>query len=91
VVFVGGELTLEFLELQYDAHSKVYQAPPHVKAGGGVFIIDDFGRQLVRPRDLLNRWMVPLEKHIDFLSLRNGYKFPAPFDCLIIFSTTIAR
>lgn len=89
VVFVGGELTLDFLELQYDEHSHVYQAPPHVKASGGVFIIDDFGRQLVRPRDLLNRWMVPLEKHKDYLSLRNGYKFPVPFDCLIIFSTNL--
>ena len=89
VVFVGGELTLEFLELQYDPHTRVYQAPPHVKAGGGVFIIDDFGRQLVRPRDLLNRWMVHLEKRIDYLALRNGYKFPVPFDCLVIFSTNL--
>jgi predicted ATPase with chaperone activity len=89
VVFVGGELTLEFLELQYDSHSRVYQAPPHVKASGGVFIIDDFGRQLVRPRDLLNRWMVPLEKRVDYLALRNGYKFPVPFDCLVIFSTNL--
>jgi len=89
VVFVGGELTLELLELQYDPHTRVYQAPPHVKASGGVFIIDDFGRQLVRPRDLLNRWMVPLEKRVDYLALRNGYKFPVPFDCLVIFSTNL--
>ena len=89
VVFVGGELTLEFLELQYDPHSRVYQAPPHVKASGGVFIIDDFGRQLVRPRDLLNRWMVPLEKRVDYLALRNGSKFPVPFDCLVLFSTNL--
>ncbi|MCK5483726.1 MAG: ATP-binding protein, partial [Gemmatimonadetes bacterium] len=89
VVFVGGELTLEFLELQYDPQTRIYQAPPHVKASGGVFIIDDFGRQLVRPRDLLNRWMVPLEKRIDYLALRNGYKFPVPFDCLVIFSTNL--
>ncbi|MGB5304401.1 MAG: ATP-binding protein [Gemmatimonadota bacterium] len=89
VVFVGGELTLEFLELQYDPQTRVYQAPPHVKASGGVFIIDDFGRQLVRPRDLLNRWMVPLEKRVDYLALRNGYKFPVPFDCLVIFSTNL--
>jgi predicted ATPase with chaperone activity len=89
VVFVGGELTLEFLELQYDPQTRVYQAPPHLKASGGVFIIDDFGRQLVRPRDLLNRWMVPLEKRIDYLALRNGYKFPVPFDCLVIFSTNL--
>lgn len=89
VVFVGGELTLELLELQYDPHTRVYQAPPHVKASGGVFIIDDFGRQLVRPRDLLNRWMVPLEKRVDYLALRNGYKFPIPFDCLVLFSTNL--
>jgi predicted ATPase with chaperone activity len=89
VVFVGGELTLGMLELQYDEHTRIYQAPPHVKASGGVFIIDDFGRQLVRPRDLLNRWMVPLEKRIDYLALRNGYKFPVPFDCLVIFSTNL--
>lgn len=89
VVFVGGELALEQLELQYDPHTRIYQAPAQVKANGGVFIIDDFGRQLVRPRDLLNRWMVPLEKRIDYLALRNGYKFPVPFDCLIIFSTNL--
>jgi predicted ATPase with chaperone activity len=89
VVFVGGELTLDMLELQYDPHTRVYTAPAQVKANGGVFIIDDFGRQLVRPRDLLNRWMVPLEKRVDYLALRNGYKFPIPFDSLILFSTNL--
>jgi predicted ATPase with chaperone activity len=67
VVFTGGELTLEQLDLQFDPQAKVYQAPFQVKANGGVLIIDDFGRQQVRPRDLLNRWIVPLEKRIDFM------------------------
>ncbi len=89
VVFVGGELTLEQLDLQYDPLTKIYQAPPHVKANGGVFIIDDFGRQLVRPRDLLNRWMIPLEKRLDYLAFRNGHKFPVPFDCFLLFATNL--
>ena len=89
VVFVGGELQLEQLDMQYDPDSRVYQAPSHVKANGGVFIIDDFGRQHVRPRDLLNRWMVPLEKRVDFLEFKNGYKFPMPFDCMLIFATNL--
>jgi len=89
VVFVGGELTLEQLDLQYDSDSRIYQAPSHVKANGGVFIIDDFGRQHVRPRDLLNRWMVPLEKRVDYLAFKNGYKFPIPFDCMLIFATNL--
>ncbi|MEE9208139.1 MAG: ATP-binding protein [Gemmatimonadota bacterium] len=89
VVFVGGELTLEQLDLQYDPLTKIYQAPPHVKANGGVFIIDDFGRQLVRPRDLLNRWMIPLEKRLDYLTFRNGHKFPVPFDCFLLFATNL--
>ncbi|MEJ2547894.1 MAG: ATP-binding protein [Gemmatimonadota bacterium] len=89
VVFVGGELQLEQLDLQYDPDSRIYQAPSHVKANGGVFIIDDFGRQHVRPRDLLNRWMVPLEKRVDYLAFKNGYKFPIPFDCMLIFATNL--
>ncbi|MFQ5529405.1 MAG: ATP-binding protein [Gemmatimonadota bacterium] len=89
VVFVGGEMTLEQLDLQYDPDSRIYQAPSHVKANGGVFILDDFGRQHVRPRDLLNRWMVPLEKRIDFLAFKNGYKFPIPFDCMLLFATNL--
>jgi energy-coupling factor transporter ATP-binding protein EcfA2 len=89
VVFVGGELTLEQMDLQYDPDSRIYQAPSHVKANGGVFIIDDFGRQHVRPRDLLNRWMVPLEKRIDFLAFKNGDKFPIPFDCMLLFATNL--
>ena len=80
VVLTGGELTLEQLDLQYDPYTKLYQAPFQVKANGGVLIIDDFGRQRVPPKDLLNRWIVPLEKRIDFLTLHTGGKFPVPFD-----------
>ncbi|MGH7552812.1 MAG: ATP-binding protein [Longimicrobiales bacterium] len=89
VVFVGGELALEQLDLQYDTYTKMYQAPFQLKAAGGVLIIDDFGRQLVAPRDLLNRWIVPLEKRVDFLTLHTGIKFPVPFDCLLIFATNL--
>lgn len=89
VVFTGGELTLEQLDLEFDPVTKVYQAPFQMKANGGILIIDDFGRQRVRPRDLLNRWIVPLEKRIDFLTLHTGHKFPVPFDCLLIFATNL--
>jgi predicted ATPase with chaperone activity len=89
VVLTGGELTLDQLDLQYDNHTKMYQAPFQVKANGGVLIVDDFGRQRVPPRDLLNRWIVPLEKRVDFLTLHTGNKFPIPFDCLLIFATNL--
>jgi predicted ATPase with chaperone activity len=90
VVITGGELTLDQLDLQYDHHTKMYQAPFQLKANGGVLIIDDFGRQRVPSRDLLNRWIVPLEKRVDYLTLHTGGKFPVPFDCLLIFSTNLA-
>jgi predicted ATPase with chaperone activity len=90
IVVTGGELTLDQLDLRYDAYAKLYQAPFQVKANGGVLIIDDFGRQRVPPRDLLNRWIVPLEKRLDFLTLHTGGKFPIPFDCLLIFATNLA-
>ena len=80
---------LEQLDLQYDFDSKMYQAPFQMKANGGVLIVDDFGRQRVPPRDLLNRWIVPLEKRVDYLTLHTGGKFPVPFDCLLIFATNI--
>lgn len=89
VVMVGGELTLDQLELQFDGQTGVYRAPPQMKANCGVFIIDDFGRQRVRPRDLLNRWMIPLDRHMDFLSLPMGHKLPVPFECLLIFATNL--
>lgn len=88
-VMVGGELTLDQLDLEYDAVAGIYHAPFQLKASGGVLVIDDFGRQRVRPEDLLNRWIVPLEKQIDFLSLRTGTKFRVPFDCLLVFSTNL--
>ena len=90
VVLAGGELTLDQLDLQYDPFTKMYQAPFQLKSNGGVLILDDFGRQRVPPRDLLNRWIVPLEKRIDFLSLHTGGKFPVPFDTLLIFATNLA-
>ena len=89
VVFTGGELMLDQLDLQWDPDTKVYQAPFQVKANGGVLIIDDFGRQRVPPRDLLNRWIVPLEKRVDFLTLHTGTKFPVPFDTLLVIATNI--
>jgi predicted ATPase with chaperone activity len=89
VVLTGGELTLNQLDLEYDNFTKLYQAPFQVKANGGVLIIDDFGRQRVPPRDLLNRWIVPLEKRLDFLTLHTGAKFPIPFDVLLVIATNI--
>lgn len=88
-IIVGGELTLETLDLVYDYNNKFYEAPYQMKANCGIFLIDDFGRQQVRPRDLLNRWIVPLEKRIDFLTLHTGRKFEIPFEVLIVFSTNL--
>jgi energy-coupling factor transporter ATP-binding protein EcfA2 len=88
-VTVGGELTLEGLDLVYDDNNKYYEAAFQMKANGGVLLIDDFGRQLVRPRDLLNRWIVPLESRIDYLTLHTGRKIEVPFDVLVIFSTNL--
>ncbi len=88
-IIVGGELTLEGLDLVFDDVNKFYEAPFQVKALGGILLIDDFGRQLVRPRDLLNRWIVPLENRIDFLTLHTGRKIEVPFDVLLVFSTNL--
>ncbi len=90
VVLVGGELTLEMLDLKYDSQAKTYEAPLHLKANGGTFIVDDLGRQLVRPEDLLNRWIVPMEKRVDYLTLHTGRTFSIPFDELVIFSTNLS-
>jgi predicted ATPase with chaperone activity len=89
VITTGGELTLETLDLVWDDVSKYYEAPFQMKANGGMFLIDDFGRQLVRPRDLLNRWVVPLEKRYDYLTLHTGQKIEVPFEVLIVFSTNL--
>ena len=88
-VVTGGELTLEMLDLRYDTHGHYYEAPLHVKALGGCFIIDDFGRQLVSPTNLLNRWIVPLESRVDYLKLHTGKSFSIPFEELVIFSTNL--
>ena len=89
VIKVGGELTLETLDLVYDGTSKYYEAPFQMKANGGMLLIDDFGRQQARPRDLLNRWIVPLEKRVDYLALHTGRKIEVPFDVLIVFATNL--
>jgi hypothetical protein len=89
VVVVGGELTLEMLDLSFNPISKFYEAPIQLKANGGVFVVDDFGRQRIPPRDLLNRWIVPLESRVDFLTLHTGRKFEIPFNVFIIFATNL--
>ena len=88
-VIVGGELTLETLDLVYSDTARFYEAPFQIKANGGMLLIDDFGRQKVHPTDLLNRWIVPLEKRVDFLTLHTGKKFEIPFDQLVVFSTNL--
>ena len=88
-VVTGGELTLEMLDLSFNALAKFYEAPLHVKALNGTFLIDDFGRQLVSPEALLNRWIVPLESRKDFMKLHTGKSFSLPFDALVIFSTNM--
>ncbi len=89
MVMVGGELTLEALELSYNPVAGFYKAPVQAIANGGVLVIDDFGRQRVAPRDLLNRWIVPLESRVDFLTLNSGQKFELPFMTLVSFATNI--
>ena len=89
-VTAGGELTLEMLDLSFNALAKYYEAPLHVKALGGVFLIDDFGRQIVSPEALLNRWIVPLGSRVDYLKLHTGASFSLPFDQLVIFSTNLS-
>lgn len=89
-VVTGGELVLEQLELIFDPIAKIYEAPYQMKSNGGLFLIDDFGRQKSRPQDLLNRWIVPLEKKVDYLALQNGKKIQVPFDVLIVFSTNLS-
>ncbi|HUG24660.1 ATP-binding protein [Piscinibacter sp.] len=90
VVVTGGELTLEMLDLTFDPRAGYYHAPPHFKANNGLFLVDDLGRQLVTPRQLLNRWLLPMEQRHDYLMLRNGSKFQIPFDALLFFSTNLS-
>jgi hypothetical protein len=89
VVMVGGELTLDMLDLSFNPISKYHEAPLQMKANGGVFLVDDFGRQRMRPEDLLNRWIVPLESRVDYLTLHTGKKFQIPFEVLTVFATNL--
>lgn len=89
VIMTGGELTLRMLDLEFNTVSKFYEAPLQMKANNGLFLVDDFGRQQIEPRSLLNRWIVPLERRIDFQSLHTGMKFCIPFDMLVVFATNI--
>jgi len=86
----GGELTLDMLDLSYNPTSRVYEAPMQLKASGGIFVVDDFGRQRQTPQELMNRLIIPLEAGVDYLSLQTGRKFQLPFDTLVMFSTNIA-
>lgn len=88
-VVAGGELTAQMLDLQYNAVSGFYAAPPQMKANTGIFVIDDFGRQRMRPEELLNRWIVPLDRGTDFLTLHGGNKFAVPFAVLVVFATNL--
>ena len=89
MIMVGGELTLEKLELSYSPGLGFYRAPVQAVANGGVLVIDDFGRQACSPRDFLNRWIVPLESRVDYLTLQTGQKFEIPFMTLIVFATNL--
>ena len=89
VVIVGGELTLDMLDLTFNSLARFYEAPLQLKANGGIFLVDDFGRQRMRPEDLLNRWIVPLESRVDYLTLHTGKKFQVPFDVLTVFATNL--
>lgn len=88
-IIVGGELIPSMLELRLDESSGIYAAPLQMKANNGILLIDDFGRQLMSPRDLLNRWIVPLDRRVDYLTLRYGVKFQIPFELMVVFSTNL--
>jgi MoxR-like ATPase len=89
LVIVGGELTLENADLTWSESAKFYEAPFQMKSNGGTLVIDDFGRQRVAPQDLLNRWIVPLERRVDYLALHTGKKIEVPFEQLVVFSTNL--
>ncbi len=88
-VITGGELTMEMLDLKHEPNANFYAAPLHIKAAGGCMMIDDFGRQMVSPTALLNRWIVPLENRVDYLKLHTGKSFKVPFEAMVIFSTNL--
>ena len=89
LITVGGELTLDMLELTFNPLAKYYESPMQMKANGGVLLVDDFGRQRIRPQDLLNRWIVPLENRVDYLTLHTGKKFQIPFEMLVVLATNL--
>jgi hypothetical protein len=89
LVIVGGELTLENTDLNWSEAARFYEAPFQMKSNGGTLVIDDFGRQRVAPQDLLNRWIVPLERRVDYLALHTGKKIEVPFEQLVVFSTNL--
>ena len=88
-IMTGGELTLEMLDLNYNATSKIYDAPYQVKANNGIYLIDDFGRQQCKPAEVLNRWIVPMERRVDYLKFHSGGKMTVPFEAFLIFSTNL--
>lgn len=88
-VMTGGELVSPMLELQLDEASNIYAAPLQMKANNGILVIDDFGRQVMSPRELLNRWIIPLDRRVDYLSMRHGVKFQIPFELMVVFSTNL--
>jgi hypothetical protein len=83
----GGELTLDMLDLRFDPNTRLYQAPPHLKSNNGIFIIDDLGRQRCTPEALMNRWIVPMDRNVDYLTLHTGHTFQVPFDVIVVFSS----
>lgn len=88
-IVTGGELTLEMLDLTYNATSKIYDAPYQLKANNGIYLIDDFGRQQCTPAEVLNRWIVPMERRVDYLKFKSGGKITVPFEAFLIFSTNL--
>lgn len=90
LIVAGGEMTMDELDLVFSPALRFYECPPHVKANGGMFLIDDFGRQRVDPHELLNRWIVPLERSIDFLTLNTGQKIQIPFQLMLIVATNLS-
>ena len=88
-ITVGGELSSAMLELQLDEATRCFIAPFQMKSNNGILIIDDFGRGMVSPRELLNRWVVPLDRRVDYLTLSSGMKFQVPFELMVVFSTNM--
>lgn len=89
VIKTGGELTLSMLDLDFNESARFYQAPPQVKANNGLLLIDDLGRQITPAIDIMNRWIVPLDRRVDYLALHTGKKFIIPFDVIVVFSTNM--